>query len=139
MRKSASTILTLVWLGLAAYAARAQQPAPPQPPPPAGAEPVFDPYHAEKAIEIGRYYMKKGNYDAAIERFQDAAHYKPNFAQPYLLLGDAYEKKGEKGEAVKAYQKYLEILPSAPDVGKVRKRIAKLTHALEREKSRRSR
>ncbi len=81
--------------------------------------------------------MKKGNYDAAIERFEDAARSKPNFAQPYRLLGEAYEKKGAKAEAVKAYQKYLEILPSAGDAGKIRKRIAQLNHELERAAARR--
>jgi tetratricopeptide (TPR) repeat protein len=101
-------------------------------------DPTFDPLHAEKSIEIGQYYMKKGNYDAAIERFQDAAGYKPNFALPYRLMGEAYEKKGEKAQAVKSYQKYLEILPSAEDGGKVRKRIAELSRELKRAARRRS-
>ena len=107
----------------------------PQEPP--AQEPVFDPYRAEKAIEIGQYYFKKGNYDAAIDRFQEAARYKPNFARPYLLMGKAYEKKGEKAEAVKAYRRYLEILPSAEDAGKVRERIAKLSREIARAAARR--
>ncbi len=101
-------------------------------------EQAFDPYHAEKSVQIGEFYMKKGNYDAAIDRFQDATRYKPNFARPYRLMGEAYEKKGEKDKAVRSYQKYLEILPSAPDSGSVRKRIEKLSRQLERDKRRRS-
>lgn len=103
----------------------------------APSEQTFDPYHAEKSIEIGQYYMKKRNYDAAIERFQDATRYKPNFALPYRLMGEAYEKKGDKAEAVKSYRKYLEILPPAEDAGKIRKRIAKLSRELERAAARR--
>jgi tetratricopeptide (TPR) repeat protein len=99
-------------------------------------EPAFDPYHAEKSVEIGEFYMKKGNYDAAIDRFQDAVRYKPRFARPYLLMGEAYEKKGDKAEAVKAYRNYLEILPSGEDAGKVRKRIEKLSRDLARDKRR---
>jgi tetratricopeptide (TPR) repeat protein len=99
-------------------------------------EQTFDPYHAEKSVEIGQYYMKKGNYDAAIDRFQDAARYKPNFARPYRLMGEAYEKKGQKAEAVTSYRKYLEIVPSAPDAGSIRKRIEKLSRQLERDKRR---
>ena len=99
-------------------------------------EPAFDPYHAEKSVEIGEFYMKKGNYDAAIDRFLDAVRYKPRFAKPYLLMGEAYEKKGDKAEAVKAYRKYLEILPSGEDAGKVRRRIEKLTRDLARDKRR---
>jgi len=101
-------------------------------------EQTFDPYRAEKSVEIGQHYMKKGNYDAAIDRFQDATRYKPGFARPYRLMGEAYEKKGEKVEAVKSYEKYLEILPSAPDAGNIRKRIEKLTRQLERDNRRRS-
>ncbi len=124
-------LATLVLLLLPAFAAGARAQAPPEPPP-------FDPFHAEKSIEVGNYYMKKGNYDAAIERFQDAVRYKPNFARAYHLLGEAYEKKGDKAEAVKAYRKYLEILPSAEDAGKVRKRVEKLSRDLARAAKRRS-
>ncbi len=102
-------------------------------------EQPFDPYHAEKNIEIGMFYMKKGKYDAAIERFQEAARLKPNFARPYRLMGEAYEKKGEKAQALASYQKYLEILPSAGDAPSIRKRIAKLNRELERAARRRSR
>jgi tetratricopeptide (TPR) repeat protein len=98
----------------------------------------FDPYHAEKSIEIGLYYMKKGNYDAAIDRFQDAARYRANFARPYLLMGQAYEKKGDKVSAIAAYKKYLEILPNAPDAEKIQKRIGKLTRDVERAARRKS-
>ena len=124
--KSLSAALALVLLLSGSVAGRSQ--APPPPPP----DSSFDPYRAEKNVEIGMYYLKKRNYDAAIERFQDATRYKPRFARAYRLLGEAYDKKGEKAEAVKSYQKYLEILPSAEDVGKVRKRIDKLSRELDR-------
>ncbi len=123
--------LPILVLLLLAYAAGARGQSPPEPLP-------FDPLHAEKNIEVGNYYMKKGNYDAAIERFQEAARLKPNFARPYRLLGEAYEKKGDKAEAVKAYRKYLEILPAAEDAGKIHKRVEKLSRELERAARRRS-
>jgi len=89
-------------------------------------------YHAEKDLEVGQFYMKKGDVDAAIDRFQDAIKLKPNFARPRLLLGEAYEKKGDKGQALKYYKEYLEVLPKAPDAGKIRKRIEKLTKELDK-------
>ena len=133
-------LILLAWP--AASSAQVQQQPPPPPErqaagEPAKQEPIFDPYRAHKSLEIGMFYMKKGNYDAAIERFEDAARSKPNFAQPYRLLGEAYEKKGAKAEAVKAYKKYLEILPAAEDAGKVRKRIAQLNRELQRAAARR--
>jgi tetratricopeptide (TPR) repeat protein len=120
----AVAILVLLWGGCAVV--RAQAPVQPAPQPP------FDPYHAGKSIEVGQYYMKKGNYDAAIERFREAARYQPNLARAYRLLGEAHEKKGNKAEAVKAYRRYLEILPTAEDAGKVRKLIVKLSRDLDR-------
>ena len=133
-------VLFLLLACPAARLARAQgQPPPKQQAPhlPAPQEPTFDPYHAEKSVEVGLFYMKKGNYDAAIERFEDATRFKPSFARPYLLLGEAHEKNGENAEAVQSYQKYLEILPSAGDAARVRKRIARLTRELERAARRR--
>src|SRR6266849_2831925 len=35
-------------------------------------QPTWDPLRAEKDIEVGQYYMRKGDVDAAIDRFQDA-------------------------------------------------------------------
>ena len=97
---------------------------------------AFDPFRAEKNLEIGEFYLKKGNYDAAIERFKESIRYKPKFARPHRLLAEAYEKKGDAAEAVKYYRMYLEILPAAQDAGKVRKRIEKLSRTLEREAKR---
>ncbi len=99
-------------------------------------EPVFEPYKAEKDVEVGTFYLKKKNYDAAIERFLHALKYKPNFARPHFLLGKAFEKKGDFENAVRHYQAYLEILPNAPDAAKVRKKIADLEKKLEKAKDR---
>ena len=92
-------------------------------------------YNAEKDLEVGQFYMRKGDVDAAIDRFQDAIKRKPNFARPRLLLGEAYEKKGDKAQALKYYKEYLEVLPKALDASKVRKRIEKLTKELDKNSS----
>lgn len=104
-------------------------PAPPytEPAPlPAPAEPTYDPLRADKSVEIGMFYMKRGNYDAAIERFQDATRFQPKLARPYSLLGEAYERKGDVENALASYRKYLEVYRTAPDREKILKRIEKL-------------
>jgi Tfp pilus assembly protein PilF len=122
---------------------RAQQISPSTPPlpptetPPAPAEPVFDPLHAEKSIEVGTFYMKKGNYDAAIDRFTDATHFQPKLARPWKLLGEAYEKKHDSGSAIESYKKYLEIFPGAEDAAKVKKRISMLEEKAGQQASKR--
>ena len=70
--------------------------------------------------------MNKGNYDAAIDRFEEAARYQPKLAKPWVLLGETYEKKHEDAHAIESYKKYLELFPGAADAAKVQKRIAVL-------------
>jgi tetratricopeptide (TPR) repeat protein len=89
-------------------------------------EPAFDPVGAGRSVDVGTFYLKKGNYDAAIDRFQDAAQRQPKLAKPYLLMGEAYEKKNDPASAITAYRKYLELLRTAPDADKINKRIEKL-------------
>jgi tetratricopeptide (TPR) repeat protein len=97
-------------------------------------QPVWDPLRAEKDLEVGRHYMSMGDVDAAIDRFEDAAAAKPGFAIPYLYLGEAQEKKGQKRLAIKSYTRYLDLLPHAEDAAKVRKKIDKLYKDLEKDK-----
>jgi tetratricopeptide (TPR) repeat protein len=88
--------------------------------------PVFDPLHAERSLDIGKFYLNKGAYDAAIERFIEASNYQPTLAAPWKLLGEAYEKKHEYSKAVESYNKYLQILPHAADASKIKKLISEL-------------
>jgi len=100
-------------------------------------QPKWDPLRAEKDIEVGKYYMNKGDPDAAIDRFLDATEAKPGYAVPYRYLGEAYEKKGQKKPAVKAYQRYLDLYPKADDADKIRKKIEKLYKEIDKEKAER--
>ncbi|MGA8231399.1 MAG: tetratricopeptide repeat protein [Candidatus Acidiferrales bacterium] len=105
------------------------------PPPPASSQPVTpkppdDPgkvaYLAQKDIEVGTFYLHKGDTAAAIDRFHHAAETRPTLSKPWELLGEAYEKMDDKQEALKSYQQYLKIQPGAADAKKVQKKIAKL-------------
>jgi tetratricopeptide (TPR) repeat protein len=122
-------------------ASAAQQKQPPPTPPPASPSPApaasqvsspqantatYDPVSAEQDIEVGNFYMRKGDIDAAIIRFKDAIRLRSNFAKPRLLLAEAYEKKKDKASAVKYYKEYLQVFPDAPDAKKIGKRIDSL-------------
>jgi hypothetical protein len=139
--------------------ARAQTPPPPPPPtPPTAGEssskteadavpvppktdaekdlatlPAMDRLAAVKDIEIGTYYMNKGNLDAAIDRLHDAAVSYPTYAEPWRLLGIAYEKKGMLGEAIKADQEYLRLYPHAQIRKKLEVHIENLQKKQQRE------
>ena len=149
--------LTLCGAALCAAPLHAQIPrtSPPPPPPPdqdppkskpntdsatqsASDQPQWDPLRAEKDLQVGKYYMKKGDVEAAIDRFEDATLAKPGYAIPFLYLGEAYEKLGKKKPAVKAYQRYLDLYPQAEDGDKIRKKIEKLHQEIDKEKSKMS-
>ncbi len=146
----------LMWIPLAGRAQDPQQDSPSKPPDgaapaPAPAkkpgksnkdsatknapdQPTWDPLRAEKDIEVGQHYMHKGDYDAAIDRFQDAIEAKPGYAIPFRYLGEAQEKKGLKKQAIKSYQRYLDLYPHAEDAEKIKKKLEKLWKEVEKEK-----
>jgi tetratricopeptide (TPR) repeat protein len=97
-------------------------------------QPTWNPLRAEKDLEVGEYYMKKGDVDAAIDRFQDAILAKPGYALPFRYLGEAQEKKGLKKQAIKSYQRYLDLYLHAEDAGKIKKKLEKLYKEVEKEK-----
>jgi tetratricopeptide (TPR) repeat protein len=88
---------------------------------------TYDPVSAEDDIEVGTFYMHKGDIDAAISRYKDAIRLRSNFAKPRLLLAEAYEKKNDKSSALKYYKEYLEVFPTAPDAKKIHSKIEKLS------------
>jgi len=95
---------------------------------------MWDPLRAEKDLEVGQYYMRKGDLDAAMDRFEDAILAKPGYAIPFRHLGEAQEKKGLKRDALKSYTRYLELLPHAEDRSRIEKRIEKLRVEVEKGK-----
>jgi tetratricopeptide (TPR) repeat protein len=97
-------------------------------------QPAWDPLRAEKDLEVGQYYMRKGDVDAAIDRFQDATTAKPGYAIPFRYLGEAQEKKGLRKQAIASYSRYLDLYPHAEDGDKIRKKIDKLRSEVERRK-----
>jgi tetratricopeptide (TPR) repeat protein len=88
---------------------------------------TYDPFHAQQDVEVGTFYMHKGDVDAAIARFEDAIRLRENFAQPRLLIAQCYEKKHRTAQALKYYREYLKVFPDAPDRKKVEKKIEELS------------
>ena len=93
----------------------------------ADTQPKYDPLPAEKDVDVGMFYMHKGDVDAAIARFQDAIQLRDNYAKPRMLLAQIYEKKHDNVNAVKYYRDYLKVYPHAPDAKKVQEKIEKLS------------
>jgi len=130
-------------LQVAAAQSQQQDPAKPNAKPNSGTDnptknaddqPMWDPLRADKDLEVGQYYMRKGDVDAAMDRFEDAILAKPGYALPFRYLGEAQEKKGLKRYAIKSYSRYLDLYPHAEDKAKVEKKIEKLRAEVEKSK-----
>jgi tetratricopeptide (TPR) repeat protein len=97
-------------------------------------QPMWDPLRAERDLQVGEFYLHKGDLDAAIDRFQDAALAKPGYAIPFRFLGEAQEKKGLKRDAIQSYTRYLDLYPRAEDKDKIEKKIEKLRSEVAKSK-----
>jgi tetratricopeptide (TPR) repeat protein len=87
---------------------------------------AFNPLQAEKEIQVGDFYFKKGKYRAAAERFREATKWNPGATEAWLRLGEAEEKQKDPKAAKEAYAKYLDLSPDAKNAPEIRKKVEKL-------------
>lgn len=83
----------------------------------------FNPLQAEKEITVGKFYMKKGSYKAALRRFQEALKWDPSSGGAWRWLGDAHEKLKDRQAARDAYEKYLKLEPDSKDADEIRRKL----------------
>lgn len=87
---------------------------------------AFNPLQAEKEIQVGEFYLKKGSLAAAVARFTEATRWNPTLALAYLKLGEAEERFKDRKAAKDAYSKYLELAPDAKNAAEIKKKLQKL-------------
>jgi len=85
---------------------------------------AFNPLQAEKEVKTGQFYLKKGSYLAAANRFQEATKWNPGYAEAYFWWGEAEEKLKESKTAREAWSKFLELAPEDKRAEEVKKRLA---------------
>jgi tetratricopeptide (TPR) repeat protein len=86
----------------------------------------YNPRLAQKSLEVGKDYLKKGNYEAAISRFLEAIEYQPDLVAAYDVLGRAYEKNGDKARALGVYKDFLTRYPDSSKASEFKSRSARL-------------
>lgn len=90
--------------------------APPPPPPVAPPAPS-----AEDDFNEGLSYFKAGNYNEALEEFQEAVRMKPNFIEANYYLALTYQQIGMYAEAERFYSECIAIdnryLPARESLG----------------------
>jgi len=86
----------------------------------------FNPLEAQKWVEIGDQYFKKGAFRAAEGRYKGATKWNEGYAQAWLRLGEVEEKLKDPKAAKEAYTKYLELASDSKNAAQIRKRVEKL-------------
>lgn len=78
-------------------------------------------------INVGTFYMHKGDYGAAISRLKEAVGLDPRSVKARLRLAESYDKQHNWSAALKTYRSYLRDFPKARDQKKIRKKVEKLS------------
>ena len=86
----------------------------------------YNPMKAMKDVEVGDFYYKQENYQAAISRYREALEYKPHDAEATFKLAEALAKTDDTAGAKENYEAYLQILPNGPHAKKAKEALGKL-------------
>ena len=84
---------------------------------------AFNPLQAEKEVKTGQFYLKKGSYLAAANRFVEATKWNPGYAEAYFWWGEAEEKLKDKKAAREAWSKFVELAPEDKRAEEVKKKL----------------
>jgi outer membrane protein assembly factor BamD len=71
-------------------------------------------------IYVGRFYLKTGNYQAAIGRFEEALKVFPELSRCDEVLfyqGRAYQKAGQQPKAVEVFERLVKEFPASKFAG----------------------
>jgi len=87
----------------------------------------FNPLQAQKEINVGNQYFKKGSYRAAAGRYEEATKWNSGEPEAWLKLGEAQERLHDTKAAKAAYSKYLELSgDTSKSADEIRKKIEKM-------------
>ena len=75
--------------------------------------PEPDPDRARKAVEIGNFYYKRGNYKAAEIRYREAILYGPEWPEGYEKLVKTLETMAEYDQAIQACRDFVKAVPDS--------------------------
>jgi tetratricopeptide (TPR) repeat protein len=88
-----------------------------------------DPVRAKKDIDVGGFYLKKGDYQGALQRFKDATASDPTDVNAIFGLAETQRMMKNNAEAERNYQMYLEIVPNGPKAKQALKALKELHSA----------
>jgi tetratricopeptide (TPR) repeat protein len=87
------------------------------------------PGRAKKDTEVGGFYMDSGNYQGALERYQDAMANDPTNVDAIFGMAEAQQMLKKNADAARNYQLYLDIVPNGPKAKQAMKALKTLQAA----------
>jgi Tetratricopeptide repeat len=95
---------------------------------PTGAAPP-DPVRAKKDADVGGFYLKNGDYQGALLRYQDAMAVDPTNVDAIFGLAETQQMLKKNADAARNYQLYLDIVPNGPKAKQAMKALKTLQPA----------
>ncbi len=87
----------------------------------------LDPLESDRNIRVGNFYWHKGDYRAALARYERATKYNPSSADAFFKVGEAEEKLKRKDAAKSAFQRVIQIAPDSKAAREARKKLGEKT------------
>jgi tetratricopeptide (TPR) repeat protein len=89
---------------------------------------ALEPKNVNVLVDQGTCYRGIGKFDKAVEQYRKAIKIDPGFPNAHRNLGVVLSADLHKNkEGIIEFQRYLEILPNAPDAEAIRQSIRELT------------
>jgi tetratricopeptide (TPR) repeat protein len=85
-----------------------------------------NPGRAKKDAEVGAFYLKNGDYQGALLRYQDAMAVDPTNVDAIFGLAETQQVLKKNEDAARNYQLYLDILPNGPKAKQAMKALKTL-------------
>jgi regulator of sirC expression with transglutaminase-like and TPR domain len=77
-------------------------------------------------VHRGEAALEHGHAEDALASFRGALDNEPGISVAYRGMGMAYAVQGNDSQALQAYEKYLQLAPTAPDAADIRRSISEL-------------
>jgi tetratricopeptide (TPR) repeat protein len=90
---------------------------------------VTDPARAKRDTGVGSFYLKSGDYQGALLRYQDAIAADPTNVEALFGLAETQRMLKKDADAARNYQLYLQIVPDGPKAKQALKALKTLQSA----------
>ena len=96
---------------------------------------VPDPSKAREHVDIGDFYYRRANFEAAADRYREAILYHPRWPEAYEKLVKVLAEQKAFEEAIRTCEQFVQVNHSSSEVNRFKKRAEELKKEIEKEKA----